>query len=708
MDLKRFHAIFVEEASEHLETLESGFMQLEKTPDDSELLNAIFRSAHTIKGSSGTVGLPDIAKFTHVMEEILESLRAGELSTNKQMISTLLEALDMIKEMVAAVASEEEFPFERCLDLMARMKAIKGEAPVDAVVDAMAPAVSAAALPQPEAEASGNSARNLFLIRFVPPANLFQRGLDPAKFFDELRELGEITSVACESDQLPRLSGLDAEELHLHWVLRLKTESGEQAVREVFEFIEEDSNIEITLMNQDLNLFGSLLVEEGIVSADDVREALAKQKKLGDILIEQGKVTKEQVGGILDKQASRKSESVKKAVATNIRVDLKKLDHLVNLVGEMVIIHSMFHQVMYGQGKQGAQELAANSERVDMIFGQLQRIGKDIQEGAMSLRMLPVGDVFQRFTRLVRELSSSKGKDVELVISGEETELDKGVLEKIADPLVHLIRNSVDHGIESPEVRAAAGKPAQATVYLRAYQLGDAVYIDVQDDGKGLDRDRIVEKALEKGVIASANGLSDDEINNLIMLPGFSTAEKITDTSGRGVGMDVVKQNIEALNGIVNIKTRKGVGTTISIRLPLTLAIIDGLTVSVGNEIFIIPITSVIESIRPPRKDINTVGENGEVVNVRGEYIPLIRLHKLLEIPTTKLDPCQAIVVVTQHDNRKYGFMADELLGEQQVVLKTLGSATPKVRSIAGGTIMGDGRVALVLDVVGVIATAGA
>jgi two-component system chemotaxis sensor kinase CheA len=699
MDLKRFHTIFVEEASEHLETLENGLMQLEKTPDDTELLNAIFRSAHTIKGSSGTIGLLDIASFTHVMEEILESLRAGELHPSKEMISTLLEALDMIKEMVAAVADEEEFPFERCHDLMWRMKMIEG--------DAKPETVPAAQQSSPDNKVTGAEATNLFLIRFAPAANLFQRGLDPAKFLDELRETGEITAIACETDQLPRLSDLDPEELRLYWVLRLKTSRDEQAVREVFEFIEDDSDINISLMNQDTNLFGNLLIEEGIVSANDIDEALTKQKKLGEILIEQGKVTKEQIGGVLEKQATRKAESVKKSVSTNIRVDLKKLDHLVNLVGEMVIIHSMFQQVMYGQGKQGASELAANSERIDVIFGQLQRIGKDIQEGAMVLRMLPVSEVFQRFSRLVRELSASKGKHVELVISGEETELDKGVLEKIADPLVHLIRNSVDHGIESPEERHAANKPAQATVYLRAYQLGDAVYIDVQDDGRGLDRDKIIAKALEKGIITTANGLSDDEVNNLIMLPGFSTADKITDTSGRGVGMDVVKQNIEALNGVVNIKTRKGVGTTFSIRLPLTLAIIDGLTISVGDEVFIIPITSVVESIRPSRKDVNSIEESGEVVNVRGEYIPLIRLHKLLNIPCHKLDPCEAIVVVTQHDNRKYGFMADVLLGEQQVVLKTLGSATPKVRCIAGGTIMGDGRVALVLDVFGVIATAG-
>lgn len=697
MDLKRFHATFVEEASEHLVTIEDGLMQLEKTPDDDELLNAIFRSAHTIKGSSGTVGLPDISRFTHIMEEILESMRAGELRPDRQMISILLEALDMIKEMVAAVASEEPFPFERCHALMDRMNALRG-----------LPRAETAPGPVPLA-GDGGGCRNSFLISFTPPRNLFQRGMDPIKFFEELRELGEISALACETGQLPRLAELDCEESYLTWNCRFDTDRGEQEVRAVFEFIEDSGRIVITPLStaeQELPLLGKLLVENGVVGTEDVREALTQQKKLGEILVEHGKASKADIEDVLDKQAARKADSVKKAVTTSIRVDLKKLDHLVNLVGEMVIIHSMFHQVMYGQGNQEQESRNIGSEQVDTIFSQLQRIGKDIQEGAMALRMLPIGEVFQRFTRLVRELSSSKGKDIELVVSGEETELDKGVLEKIADPLVHLIRNSVDHGIESPEERAAAGKPVLATVFLRAYQMGDAVYIDVQDDGRGLDRERIIAKAIEKGVIQTANGLSDEEAYNLIMLPGFSTADKITDISGRGVGMDVVKRNIESLNGTLRIRTRKGIGTTMSIRLPLTLAIIDGLTVGIGSEVFIIPITSVVESLRPARADVNSVSEQGTVVNVRGERIPLIRLHRLLDIPCHKQDPCEAIVVVAHHDGNKYGFMVDELLGEQQIVLKNLGSATPKVRDIAGGTIMGDGRVALVLDVVGVVAAA--
>jgi len=696
MDLKRFHAIFVEEASEHLEIIENGLMQLEKNPDDAELLNSIFRSAHTIKGSSGTVGLPDISRFTHVMEEILESMRAGELRADKSKISLLLEALDIIKEMISAVAAEEQFPFERCHDLMERMNAIRASQETG---------LHESAAPLAEEQARANS----FLIRFTPPGNLFQRGIDPVKLLDELREVGRIDALDCDTGQVPRLAELDCEELYLRWTVRVTTDQDEESLRAVFDFVEDDSELEIAPISscgQELPLLGKLLVEEGVVAADDVRNALVQQKKLGEILVEQGKASRTDINAALDKQAARKTESAKKAVSASIRVDLQKLDHLVNLVGEMVITHSMFHQVMYGDENREEGHHAANSARTDAIFAQLQRIGKDIQEGAMALRMLPVGEVFQRFTRLVRELSSTKGKDIELIISGEETELDKGVLEKISDPLVHLIRNSVDHGIEPPEERLAKGKPRQATIFLSAYQMGDAVYIDVQDDGRGLDRDRIIAKALEKGVISSANGLSDDEAYGLIMLPGFSTADKVSDISGRGVGMDVVKKNIEALNGSVKLKTARGRGTTVSIRLPLTLAIIDGLTVGIGDEVFIIPITSVVESVRPARKEVNSISEQGVVVNVRGERIPLIPLHLLLNIPCRHADPCDGIVVVTHHDNKKYGFLVDELLGEQQIVLKNLGSATPKVRDIAGGTIMGDGRVALVLDVVGVIATA--
>jgi two-component system, chemotaxis family, sensor kinase CheA len=695
MDLSRFHAVFVEEAAEHIENLENGLLQLEKNPDDAELLNDIFRSAHTIKGSSGTVGLPDISRFTHVIEELLDDLRNKALTLHSDMISTLLEALDTIKEMIAAVGDKTEFEFSRCEPLMERIRGLQGK---------QTPETSTSQPPTPTL--TGEHEGHLFLISFIPSPDLFRQGCDPAKLLDELAELGSIESIQADTDAVPPLAELDPETLYLSWMLKLRTNVDKAAIQDVFVFVEDDCTIEITPLmtpQQEIPLLGKLLTEEGIVSEEDVRQALTKQKRLGEILVSQGKTSQAEISKVLDKQGIKKAESFKKAVSSSIRVDLNKLDNLVNLVGEMVITQSMFQQVMAEWQLGSTNGFGNATERTDRLFSQLQRIGKDIQEGTMALRMLPVGEVFQRFSRLVRELSTSKGKDIELVISGEDTELDKGVLEKVTDPLVHLIRNAVDHGIESTEDRIVAGKSAKSTVFLRAYQLGDAVYIEVEDDGRGLDRDRIIAKALANGVISSEVGLSEDEICNLIFLPGFSTADKITDISGRGVGMDVVKRNIESLKGSVQVRTRKGHGTTISIRLPLTLAIIDGLAANVGDEVFIIPIASVVESLRPTQQVVHTVEEQGEVVNVRGEYIPLIRLSQVLEIPGKQQNPWEAIVVVTHYQNRKYGLMVDELLGEQQVVLKNLGSATPKVQDISGGTIMGDGRVALVLDVAGIV-----
>lgn len=696
MDLTRFHAVFVEEAAEHIENLENGLLQLEKRPDDAELLNDIFRSAHTIKGSSGTVGLPDISRFTHVMEELLDDLRNRELTLHHDMINALLEAVDTIKEMVAAVGEHTEYDFARCEPLMERIRALQGKTakPVQAQ--------------QTETTAPADTGGRLYLINFTPSPDLFRQGGDPARLIDELAELGTVETIQADLSRLPPLNELNPESVYLSWTLKLRSTANENALRDVFIFVEDDCTVEITPLltpQQEIPLLGKLLTEEGIVSEDDVRQALTRQQKLGEILVAQGKTTPSEINKVLEKQGVQKAESFKKTVTSSIRVDLNKLDHLVNLVGEMVIIHSMFHQLMGQWRKDDAHGPNDANDQADRLFSQLQRIGKDIQEGTMALRMLPVGEVFQRFSRLVRELSTSKGKEIELIISGEETELDKGVLEKVADPLVHLIRNSVDHGIETTDERIASGKPSKATVFLRAYQLGDAVYIEVEDDGRGLNRDRIVAKAFANGVIATDQGLSDEEAYNLIFLPGFSTAEQITDISGRGVGMDVVRRNIEALKGTVQLRTQLGAGTTVSIRLPLTLAIIDGLAVALGSEVYIIPIASVIESLRPLKGEVHSVEEKRELVNVRGEYIPLIHLGDTLGIPATQRNAWEGIVVVTHHNKKKFGLLVDELQGEQQVVLKNLGSATPKVSEISGGTIMGDGRVALVLDVAGIVET---
>ncbi len=670
MDIEKLLRVFIDEAVERIGEIEDGLLEIEKSPQDMELINSIFRAAHTIKGSSGTFGLSDISRFTHCMEEILDLMRNGKLIPEKEIVNTLLEANDILKEMIETVASGGSFDFSRCEGLVSRMKSL----------------------------AEKKELRQ-FKIIFIPSADLFRRGIEPTIIIEDLKNIGEIVDIQAYSDEVPTLSEFNPEELYLRWDILLRTDREESEIKEVFEFVEDGSKIKIfpvTDAEKDIPFLGQMLIKEGVVAPEDVDAALKTQKRLGEILVEEGKATSEEIERVIAKQRNSKQESFKKSITSTIRVDLGKLDHLVNIVGEMVIIHSMFQQFINSNGNREA-------EKLDLIFNQLQRIGKDIQESVMSLRMLPVGEVFHRFTRLVRELSETRNKEIELIITGEETELDKGVLEKITDPLVHLIRNAIDHGIEETEERIAKGKPARGRIHLSAFQLGDSVYIEVEDDGRGLDREKILRKALSAGLINSGEGLTDDQIFNLIFQPGFSTAEKVTDISGRGVGMDVVKKNIESLNGKIFIRTKPDAGTTISIKLPLTLAIIDGLTVGIGEEVFVIPISSVIESLRPERCNVKTLNEKGEVINVRDEYIPLLRLHEILDIPAMKIKPWEAIVVVTSHEDKKYGLLVDDLIGQQQVVIKNLGNAMPKVRDIAGGTILGDGRVALVLDVPGII-----
>lgn len=695
VDLKKLYGVFIDEASEHIAEIENGLLDIEKNPQDKELINKIFRSAHTIKGSSGTLGLKDISRFTHNMEEILELMRQEKLAPKKEIINTLLKSTDIIKEMVEALASERDFDFSRCSELVKSMQGIIQNASEKGSEQTIEPHLA----PKETGNKEGH-----YMITFIPDPDLFKKGIDPSVILDDLKNIGEITSIRAYTDKVPALSDLNPENLYMRWGIKLKTDKGEGDIRSIFEFVEDGSEIRIlpvASLKNDIPPIGRMLVDEGVITPNDIQDALKTQKKLGEILVEHGKVNPKDIENALFKQDSKKAESVKNSISSTIRVDLKKLDHLINAVGEMIIVHSMIGEAFDKNGNGNGM-----AERFDILFSQLQRIGSDIQESAMSLRMLPVGDVFQRFTRLVRELSASKNKEIELIITGEETELDKGVLEKISDPLVHLIRNSIDHGIETTEQRISKGKPSKGIIHLSAYQRGDSVYIEVEDDGRGLSKEKIIEKAVSRGIIGSPAGLADDEIYNLIFLPGFSTADKVTDVSGRGVGMDVVKKNIESLKGRVFVRTIADRGAIITIKLPLTLAIIDGLTVLIGEEIFVIPISSVSESIRPSRDDVKTLSEKGEVINVRGEYIPLLRLHDMFNIKPWKRNPWEAIAIVTAHNSKKYCLLVDDLLGQQQIVLKNLGAAVPKVKDISGGTILGDGKVALVLDVPGIVETA--
>jgi two-component system chemotaxis sensor kinase CheA len=434
---------------------------------------------------------------------------------------------------------------------------------------------------------------------------------------------------------------------------------------------------------------GEILVEEGAVTQEQVESALELQnKKVGEILVEKGLTTQDKVDGALKKQGI-----FDKVSSATVKVHINKLDNLVNLVGELVISQALINEGFS----------STNGNGVNKNLAHLGKIIKEIQDQVMSLRMVPLKSTFQKMARLVRDLSAKAGKKVQLEISGEDTELDKTVIEQIGDPLVHIIRNSVDHGIEPVAERIANGKPEYGTIKLNAYYRGGNIIVEISDDGKGLSKSRILKKALDKGIIEENAVLTDNQIYNLIFLPDFSTAEKVTNVSGRGVGMDVVKRNIERLRGKVDINTKEGSGTKLSIKLPLTLAIIDGMIVEVGNEKFIIPILSIQESIRPRKEDVFTVKNRGEIVNVRDDLLPIVRLHRVYNITPKKVDPWDALLVIVEGEGQRFCLLVDDLIGQQQVVIKSLGDRLRSVKGVTGGAILGEGKIALILDVCGVM-----
>jgi two-component system chemotaxis sensor kinase CheA len=515
---------------------------------------------------------------------------------------------------------------------------------------------------------------------------------------------------------------MDPEKCYLSWTMKLETSKARQVVDAVFEFVREDSVLSITEAPHPLPLtpdgiegvrshakreegdqtpepkpLGEILVETGVVTRETLDHALSQQKRVGEILVEQHAVTPQQVEQALQKQRQQESAAQSKKTDTaSIRVDTDKIDKLINLVGELVITQSMLSDL---GSRFEIIQLPVLLERM----AQLERNTREIQERVMSIRMLPIGTAFSRFPRLVRDLSAKAGKKIQLVLSGEDTELDKTVIESISDPLTHLVRNSADHGLEPPEERLDNNKPELGTIRLNAFHEGGNICITVEDDGRGLNRDKILAKAIKQGLIAENEKLPDDQIWPLIFKPGFSTAEKVTDVSGRGVGMDVVKRNIEELGGTVKIKTAMGKGTIFTLKLPLTLAIIEGMTVRVGKETYIVPLLSILESIQPKAVSIKTVVGKGELINVRSTYLPMMRLYDVFSLQPEYTDPTKAILLILETEGERVAVMVDEILGQQQVVIKSMEQNFRKVAGVAGATILGDGTVGFILDVRGLI-----
>ncbi|QSV44717.1 chemotaxis protein CheW [Geobacter benzoatilyticus] len=669
--MDRFSNVFFEECAEHLADMERILVALDPADPDREELNALFRAAHSIKGGAGIFGFSDLTVVTHELESLLDKVRGNELRLTAAMIDLFLEARDAVAMQLGGHRDGTVVDLTVVGEICRRLQGQReGNAP--SCADAAPPAADAGAPPL-SPDAPGGS-RRLEII-FAPENDIFQRGVRLENLFNELASLGDL-SVRSDISDPPSIEALDPEVCHTRWIFTLDTTAGEEEIREIFEFVAEREQLTVIPVEErpglDLSPGGEELTPSGDQSAPSPSPSPGRRAYDRD----------ETAPGAFGRRGAETESS--------IRVGVTKVDQLINQVGELVITQSMLAQMA------GTLDpvLFENFHRGLL---QLERNTRDLQQSVMSIRLVPISMVFSRFPRIVRDLSAKLGKQVELHTMGESTELDKGLIEKIADPLTHLVRNCLDHGLESPEARLAAGKNPVGAITLRASQVGGRIVIDVMDDGAGLNREKILRKAAERG-IAAGDAMTDEEVWQLIFAPGFSTAETVTDISGRGVGMDVVLRNVQALSGRVHISSEPGAGTRITISLPLTLAILDGLSVAVGGEKFIIPLNAIIESLQPKPEELKSV--NGkQVVHVRGEYLPLLPLHELFNLQSAVTKAENGIVVLVDVEGEKAALLVDALLDEHQVVIKSLEDNYRKVEGTAGATILGDGRVALILDV---------
>ena len=674
------------EAYDLLAELETSLLALEEDPGDMELIGRVFRALHTIKGSGAMFGFDDIAAFTHDVETVFDLVRNEKLGVTKTLVDLTLSAGDQIRAMLDGSDSGAIACTARSGEITS---ALRGLIPKP---DNHVCRVPQASLPATEDEQVVKTYR----ITFRPDREIFSRGANPALLLNELRELGEC-SVIAHTEAIPELEEIDPEECHTSWDVILTTRRGLDAIKDVFIFVEDECELAIEVVDE-LGLgdddarpkrIGEILIERGLVSQEDLQEALGAQKRIGEMLVDKGLVEPSRVESALAEQEHIKavrSRYRKEEQTSSVKVPAERLDALVNLVGEMVTVQARLSQTVSSMDH---SELLSISEEVE-------RLTAELRDNTMSIRMLPIGTTFSKFKRLVRDLSGELGKDILLATDGGETELDKTVIERLNDPLVHLIRNCIDHGIELPGVREAAGKPRQGTIQLSAMHSGANVLIRITDDGAGLDTDAIRSRALEKGLMAAETELSETELFSLIFAPGFSTARQVTSVSGRGVGMDVVKRSIEALRGSIDVSSQRGMGTTITLKLPLTLAIIDGLLVKVGEGHYVLPLSIVEECVELTREDVARA-HGRHITYVRGEIVPYIRLRDRFAVNGNAPEIEQ--IVITECPGGNVGFVVDRVIGEHQTVIKNMGRIYRNVDVISGATILGDGTVALIMDV---------
>ncbi len=692
---------FTIESLELLQDMEEGLLDLEQDDNPSERINAIFRAAHTIKGSAGLFGLNHIVAFTHVVESVLDALRDGRLSVSTELIAALLPCSDHITLLIQGIVDgqvdedpELEAAGRLLLDRLQPFLHTESNRSVTAIEE-----------PPVQVETMGGGAMTSgnwhISLRFG--ADSLRNGMDPLSFIRYLATLGEIVHLNTISNSMPDAEQMDPETCYLGFEIDINSDAGKEALENVFEFVREDSLVHIlpqesTLADyielirslpEDDSYLGELLVKSGVVTKRELEEGLNAQQRdpdtqksvhpIGEILVEKNVVQQPLVNAALEKQKQIKDNKAREN--QSIRVDAERLDKLIDLIGELVISTAAVNLRARELGDVALQE--TNAGVISLV--------EEVRDSALQLRMVPIGTTFSRFHRVVRDVSQELGKDIKLLISGAETEVDKSVVEKIGDPLMHLVRNAMDHGIERAEIRAERGKPAQGTLQLNAYHSSGNIVIEVSDDGGGLNRDKILAKAIERGLVQAGDNLSDQEIYALIFEPGFSTADQVSNLSGRGVGMDVVKRNITELRGAIHVDSQPGQGTTLRIHLPLTLAIIDGFLVGVGNAAYVIPLDRVVECVELP------VHDDRDYMELRGEVLPFIRLRQLFnkQGQTTR----RQNVVVVEHLDLKAGIVVDKLMGELQTVIKPLGKLFGHVQGVGGSTILGSGEVALIIDV---------
>ncbi|MCY6382419.1 chemotaxis protein CheA [Hoeflea prorocentri] len=756
MDMNEIKEIFFQECEEQLAELETGLLALNDGDQDPETVNAVFRAVHSIKGGAGAFALDELVAFAHVFETTLDCVRSNQLEATRDVVKVLLKSADVLADLTNAARDGGSVEEARCSELVAELEALaRGEVPVSAAPaeEASAQEAPAEAEPadhdeagftpvpvqldeldeedgadaEPEFEpvpfsfddfgAEGEEAASGFKIHFKPKPDLYHKGNETLLLLRELGQLGTL-DVDCDMSALPAIDEMDPEGSYLVWNATLSTSENEEAVRAVFEFAEWDCDLEITPLEAvSAEPPAAEPMEEPVsdpvdapiaendpapeisepVEVEPAIEPIAEQPDAANVIDLQQAAAQGKDAADVSAQKTQARSTAPAAQAT-IRVELGRIDRLINLVGELVINQAMLAQSV-------AESATSGSSAVTMGLEDLQQLTREIQDSVMAIRAQPVKPIFQRMSRTVREAAEMVGKNVRLVTEGEATEVDKTVIDKLAEPLTHMIRNAVDHGLESPEDRVAAGKSPEGVVKLSAKHRSGRIVLEISDDGAGINRERVRQKAIDNGIITAETALTDEEVDNLIFQPGFSTAEQLSDISGRGVGMDVVKRSIQALGGRVGIVSTPGKGSVFTMSLPLTLAVLDGMVVTVGEQTLVVPLTSIIETLKPESEHIHGFGASGQLISIRDSFKPLVDVGQILNFSNTPTDPLAGVaLLVDSEDGGQSALLVDAIQGQRQVVIKSLEANYANVPGIAAATILGDGQVALIVDVEAVVA----